>query len=80
MEKGRHSKKFKPTAKKLDYSDEPIQVDSATTSPHLNAAFAYPVSPVVDDVLNTPFNISPEMSIVVQTPMSDIYTLMWQKK
>ena len=80
MEKGRRSKKLMPTAKKLDYSDEPIQVDSATTTPRPSVAFAHPVSPFVDDVLNTPFNTPPEMSIVVQTPMSDIYTLMWQKK
>ena len=80
MEKGRHSKKFKPIAKKLDYSDEPIQVDSATTSLRPSAAFAHPVSLFVDDVLNTPFNAPSEMSIVVHTPMSYINTLIWQIK
>ena len=80
MEKVRCSKKLKPTAKKLEYSDEPIQVDSATTSPRLSAAFAHPVSPFADDVLNTPFNAPHEMLIIVHTPMSDINTLIWRIK
>ena len=41
------------------------------------ATFASPPVPKMDEVFMTPINAPPELQIVLQTPKSDINTLIW---
>ena len=59
---------------------EAVEVDSPTMSPPAAATFASPIVPKMDEVFTTPINAPPELQIVLQTPKSNINTLIWRIK
>ena len=60
--------------------NEPIHVDSPTMSPPAITTFASPVMPQIGEVFMTLINATPDLQIVLQTPKSDINTLIWRIK
>ncbi|KAJ8648374.1 hypothetical protein MRB53_001397 [Persea americana] len=78
--KVRLRKGISPATKKLDYSDEVVNVEGATLSPSLASGFASLSVPAVDDIFTTPVVAPLETSIDVHTPKSDINTLIWRIK
>ena len=60
--------------------NEHVGVDSPTMSPPAAATFASPTVPQMDEVFTTPINAPAELQIVLQTPKSDINTLIWRIK
>ncbi|KAJ8648768.1 hypothetical protein MRB53_001791 [Persea americana] len=74
--KVRLRKGISPATKKLDYSDEVVNVEGATLLPYLASGFASRSVQAVDDIFTTPVVAPLETSIVVHTLKLNINTLV----